>query len=223
MTSTETDSKLSNIIEKLKIQIDGLNIIFETVRDVILELAKYLDENKYCETSEICSFIKKLLEDKIRETKITARWIEECLPKEYKRNYGNGKSELTSQSTTRKITQTSAGQQIVQDVQGNQSISGSDGNKNDKEVDENALSNIDIETRDLQQENAELKEALLRAETFRNALNLKHKFEIGKDKLSEIIERLKNCAEKCYLIFNEQGALIRIEADTMGCGNENEQ
>ena len=100
------------------------------VREIILQLAKCLDENKHCETNEICSLIKKMLADKIEEAKITARWIEDCLPKEYKRKYA--KSELTSDLTTREINQTSAGQQIVQEVQGNESIADSHGNNNDE-------------------------------------------------------------------------------------------
>lgn len=111
MTSAETDSKLSQVLARLKIQIDGLHMIFETVRDIILELARFLDENKYCETSEICSLIKKLLADKIKETKITARWIEECLPKKYKRKYD--KSELASHSVT-ETNPKSASQYAVQ-------------------------------------------------------------------------------------------------------------
>lgn len=131
MASTETDSKLSEILTKLKIQIDGLNTIFETVRSIILQLAKFLDENKYCETNEVCSHIKKMLADKIKEAKITARWIEECLPKEYKRKYA--KSELNSHSVTR-TNPTSAGQYAVQEFGENESINDLHADMLDKKI-----------------------------------------------------------------------------------------
>ncbi|MFZ0329077.1 MAG: hypothetical protein WAL66_17425 [Nitrososphaeraceae archaeon] len=41
--------------------------------------------------------IKEVLKDKIREGKITAKWIEDCLPPEYKRKYTT-KSEVSSLS-----------------------------------------------------------------------------------------------------------------------------
>jgi hypothetical protein len=44
--------------------------------------------------------IKQMLKDKINEGKITGKWIEECLPQEYKRKYV--KSELCSLSRNAK-------------------------------------------------------------------------------------------------------------------------
>lgn len=162
-----------------------------------------------------------MLEDRIKEGKISPRWIEDCLPKEYKRKYA--KSELNSHLATGGINQTSAGQQIVQEVQGNQSIADSHGNNNDEAINKKYQLDAEDENGDLRRENADLKEALLKARTFRNALNLERKFEVHKDKLIEIIDRLKNCGQKCYLIFNEEGNLVRIEADNLKSGNDSEQ
>lgn len=61
------------------------------------------------------------------------------------------------------------------------------------------------------QENAELKEALKKATGFKNAL--KHRYEVSKENLKEIMESLKNCRNKCYLTFNDSGILTTIESD----------
>lgn len=52
-----------------------------------------MDETKQCKKDEISRKIKYELKDKIDEGKISGRWIEKCLPDEYKRRYE--KSELT--------------------------------------------------------------------------------------------------------------------------------
>lgn len=65
-------------------------------KDLIHELALRLDESKRCERDQV-STIKEIMKDKIREGKITAKWIEDCLPPEYKRKYTT-KSEVSSLS-----------------------------------------------------------------------------------------------------------------------------
>ncbi|HZA08416.1 MAG TPA: hypothetical protein VE619_11990 [Nitrososphaeraceae archaeon] len=56
--------------------------------------------------NQICRKIKQILKDKITERKITAKWIEKCLPSEYKRKYNDNKnkkikSELSSLSDSK--------------------------------------------------------------------------------------------------------------------------
>ena len=63
----------------------------------IIELAKRLSESKLYEISTISSIIKEILMDKIKDGKITERYIEKCLPPEYKRKYQK-KSEIISHS-----------------------------------------------------------------------------------------------------------------------------
>jgi hypothetical protein len=75
------------IVAKLSIIFDQLDIHFAKARNLILELAGQLDEAKQCKQSQICTKIKELLEDKIKGGKISEKWIEECLPQEYKRRY----------------------------------------------------------------------------------------------------------------------------------------
>ena len=65
-------------------------------KELVMELARGLDEEKICERNKISRLIKYILKDKIREGKITAKWIENCLPEDYKRRYS--KSEETSLS-----------------------------------------------------------------------------------------------------------------------------
>ena len=67
------------IIAKLELIIDQLDIHFAKAKNLILELARQLDETKQCKQSQICRKIKELLEDKIKEE-----------PQEYKRKYTKG-------------------------------------------------------------------------------------------------------------------------------------
>lgn len=201
----ETDPKISYIITNLKNRIDHLGITFNTIKEDILQLAIHLDEDKKCERHEICALIKKLLSDKVKEGKVSARWIEDCLPNEYKRTYS--KSELTSHSDNRRAKPLSIGQYAVQEFEENESIGDLHNDVLDKKYES---THIDDEN-DILKENAELKEEPLK-QTFENTLDQEHKFEVYKEKLVEIIDWLKNCEERCFLIFNH-GILIRIESD----------
>jgi hypothetical protein len=87
---------IEDIIVELRITIDQLDIHFVKAKNLILELARELDETKQCKQSQICRKIKDILEDKIKESKISEKWIEVCLPQEYKRKYT--KSEVSSLS-----------------------------------------------------------------------------------------------------------------------------
>jgi hypothetical protein len=58
-----------------------------SAKNLILELERLLDETQQCEQCQISRKIKEMLKDKINEGKITGKWIEECLPQEYKRKY----------------------------------------------------------------------------------------------------------------------------------------
>ena len=51
---------------------------------------------KECKQNQICTKIKEMLADKIKEGKITKKCIERCLPQEYRRRYA--KSEQSSLS-----------------------------------------------------------------------------------------------------------------------------
>jgi hypothetical protein len=91
------------IVYKLIAIIDALHLHTNQFRELIIDLARYIDENEICERNQICRKIKEKLQDKIKEGKITERWIEECLPQEYKRKYI--KSEVSSVSNENKQEQ----------------------------------------------------------------------------------------------------------------------
>ena len=90
------DIQIDSVVVNLRAVIDDLDRIFATAKSLILELARLLDETKQCRQSQICRKIKEMLKDKIHEGKITGKWIERCLPQEYRRRYV--KSEQSSLS-----------------------------------------------------------------------------------------------------------------------------
>ena len=91
---------ITSKITMLLVVIDQIDSDFKQARELILEIAKRLDEGRLCERSQISRILKKILRDKIQEGKVTEKWIEECLPPEYKRTYV--KSELSSLSKQKK-------------------------------------------------------------------------------------------------------------------------
>ena len=80
-------NQIETIVTKLRLVIDERGRNFTNAKNLILELARLLDETQRCEQCQISRKIKQMLKDKINEGKITGKWIEECLPQEYKRKY----------------------------------------------------------------------------------------------------------------------------------------
>jgi hypothetical protein len=66
---------LSGIIADLRVLIDQIDNNFKTLKELLLEVARRLDEDGQCETSQICTKIKEILKDKIEEGKISEKWI----------------------------------------------------------------------------------------------------------------------------------------------------
>jgi regulator of replication initiation timing len=95
--SLSDDQTIKGIITDLRLVVDQLGKNFMKAKDLIHELARRLDESKRCERDQVSRKIKEILKDEIREGKITAKWIDDCLPPEYKRKYTT-KSEDTSLS-----------------------------------------------------------------------------------------------------------------------------
>jgi len=88
--------RIKIVVDDLRAVIDALDRNFTSAKSLILELARLLDETKQGKQSQICTKIKEMLADKIKEGKITKKWIERCLPQEYRRRYA--KSEQSSLS-----------------------------------------------------------------------------------------------------------------------------
>lgn len=72
-------------------------------KELVIELAGRLDEDKICEKNKISRLIKHILKDKIREGKITAKWIEDCLPEDYKRRYSKSEETSLSRNVKKKL------------------------------------------------------------------------------------------------------------------------
>ncbi|MGB8025492.1 MAG: hypothetical protein WCF06_14400 [Nitrososphaeraceae archaeon] len=89
-------TRIETVVVNLRAVIDEIDRNFASAKSLILELARLLDETKQCRQSQICRKIKEMLKDKIHEGKITGKWIERCLPQEYRRRYV--KSEQSSLS-----------------------------------------------------------------------------------------------------------------------------
>ena len=96
---------VKGIITDLKIMIESLYLKFTTLREIIQELAKRLDENKICKQENICQTIKEILKDKIMEGKFSERHIENCLPTEYKRKHIR-KKIIETEQIRKKIIET---------------------------------------------------------------------------------------------------------------------
>jgi len=77
--------RIKTVVVDLRAVIDEIDRNFASAKSLILELARLLDETKQCRQSQICRKIKEMLKDKIHEGKITGKWIERCLPQEYRR------------------------------------------------------------------------------------------------------------------------------------------
>ena len=112
--------RIKNVVVDLRAIIDELDRNFASAKSLILKLARLLDETKECRQSQICAKIKEMLADKIKEGKITKKWIERCLPQEYRRRYA--KSELCSLSGRAKKLE----KIIIVDNEGNTVAGGGD-------------------------------------------------------------------------------------------------
>lgn len=113
---------MRQVLTDLKLAIDQIDSSFKNARDLILELARILDESGECERRSISRKIKEMLADKIQEGKITAKWIHDCLPSEYKREYKREVTSLSDIDIKRNGLDTdsqSDGSVIVQQIDGN--------------------------------------------------------------------------------------------------------
>ncbi len=84
---------IKSIARNLRIAVEQMHLGLTKAKELILETARQLDEEHVEKQAMICKKIKEILKDKIREGKISEGWIEECLPREYKRNYTRTESQ----------------------------------------------------------------------------------------------------------------------------------
>jgi hypothetical protein len=191
------DSKLHGIISDLRNFIDEYNT---KSQELVIEIAKRLDEKNLCERSKISQLIKKILKDKIQEGKITKKWIEECLPKEYKRKYAI-KSEVSSLSK-KEVSITNAGQIIQFDEK----------NSTPSSVDTLNHSNNDLDNI----KTFELEEALQKQQQFVTGDQIfseETKFFIPKEKSQLINDSLQKSNKGCYVKFDRNKILRVVQLD----------
>ena len=84
---------VKSIARNLRIAVEQMHLGLTKAKELILETARQLDEEHVEEQANICKKIKEILKDKIHEGKISEGWIEECLPREYKRKYTKTESQ----------------------------------------------------------------------------------------------------------------------------------
>ena len=100
LTLDQFPQEIKDVIARLRIKVDDSDLSLKQAQDLTHELARLLDERELCERHNISKIIKEILKDKIHTGKVTGRWIERCLPREYKRTYV--KSELSSLSSSKR-------------------------------------------------------------------------------------------------------------------------
>ena len=84
---------VKSIARNLRLAVDQMHLGLTKAKELILETARQLDEEHVEQQAKICKKIKEILKDKIQEGKISEGWIEECLPREYKRKYARTESQ----------------------------------------------------------------------------------------------------------------------------------
>ena len=220
----EIGPKFSDIISDLKRIIDLLGEKFETVRSLIQELARRLDESKICKTNEIGRKIKEILIDKIKEGKISERWIEKCLADEYKREHSGKKNRSSSVSEKeeledKKIMITADGISINEDniADSNSTKKLSDNLSNPLKTDdfsENSTNDDGCSLyKPIQEKNKELEEAF-KSISLQTADKLKPiKFKIPKERQIEINEEFNKCKEEVIVECHGYDKIISIKAD----------
>jgi hypothetical protein len=186
-------------------------------KELVIELARRLDEEKVCERNKISRLIKYILKDKIREGKITAKWIEKCLPEEYKRDY----SESEQNSLSRKAKKQ---QEMVIDNSGKAHAVRSIGFQKEQENleyrDEGKCprcSELEERCSELEERCSELEEALRKVSKISTAEQLTDseiKVTISKDKYKEIKSAMRESGNLFYIIADSiNRVFVRTEVD----------
>jgi len=213
------DQTIKGIINDLRLVVDQLGKDFIKAKDLIHELARRLDESKQCERDQVSRKIKEILKDEIREGKITAKWIEDCLPSEYKRKYTT-KSEDTSLSKE-------STKEIEVDAQGN-SISEPESAIFESTETSSENQSIPSPSQEIQEaDNSELMRHLQKSTNLNSAEYLlaksKSEYIVLKEKHeTELTNALKSCNKYCCLFFDANGILLKIESDISRAGNKND-
>jgi hypothetical protein len=179
-------------------------------KELVIELARRLDEEKVCERNKISRLIKYFLKDKIREGKITTKWIEKCLPGEYKRDYSE--SEFCSLSKKAKELP-----EMVIDNSGKAHAVRSIGFQKEQENLEYRDEGKCPRCSELEERCSELEEALRKVSNIPTAEQLAEseiKVTISKDKYKEIKSAMQESNDLFYILVDSiNRVFVRAEVD----------
>jgi hypothetical protein len=218
VNSINSSIRIEVIVVKLRISIDQLGIHFDKAKNLISELARELDEAKQYKQSQICRKIKDLLEDKIKEGKISEKWIEECLPQEYKRKYV--KSEVSSLSKQGKKDNTTTGQQkengliaIEPSIKTDATLASNYGGEGgaESEFKDKCEAALLLKKQEIEQVLIRQRSLVNDDETSTNEIRL----AIPKEKFENVKAAMENSRDFVYLIFDKSGRLERAESDVL--------
>jgi uncharacterized protein YnzC (UPF0291/DUF896 family) len=221
------------VVVDLRAVIDALDRNFTSAKSLILKLARLLDESKECKQSQICAKIKEMLADKIKEGKITKKWIEHCLPQEYRRRYV--KSEQSSLSgKAKKLEKIMIVDNKGKTVAGEEEASPYNSSTIDnnsaftlprggdaiqpihKKQDEDVLKGDDDEACSRSQESEEAPGKVPIRESEHSSV-AEIKFTIPKDRYEEVKTAMCNGSNCCYLLFDRNsGSFLRSESSEIG-------
>jgi uncharacterized protein YnzC (UPF0291/DUF896 family) len=229
-------TRIETVVVNLRAVIDELDRNFASAKSLILKLARLLDETKQCKQSQICAKIKEMLADKIKEGKITKKWIERCLPQEYRRRYV--KSEQSSLSDKAKnlekiIIVDNEGKTIAGEeepstynsstIDNNSAFTQSQGRDAIQPLQKDTPNNLGVSENDDDGgciRAQELQEAFLKALMMIEDEHLSGaeiKFTIPKDRYEEVKTAMSNGSNCCYLIFDRNsGSFLRSESSEIG-------
>ena len=211
--NNKNNPDLDTKISKLKETIDNLDLNSKKIKELLLEIAKKMEELRIFNTDEICIKIKEFLHDEIKQKKISERWIEKCIPRKYVRRYEK-KSEVYSVSRTNR-----QGKSLLQMNKPNDiGYQHTEESYNSKQRNNYAKS-FGLESngcslcKDLIAENKELREIVEKNLTFFSAERLKNGIKVSKEMAEEITVQKNKCKQSLYIIFDLEGNIINIKAD----------
>ena len=220
MLESIADECINGIIVDLKVVIDQIDMNFANAKSLIHELARRLDECKQCEQSQICISIKQILEDKIKQGKISEKWIEDCLPKEYKRKYTN-QSEVNSLSKHRRNKEakvlgsqvdgaTATATTIIQKVKNDDSNNEGENTRSTNDH----RSYCDEESYDSSRSTDKIVDPKEQPQLVKSARRVGEEYYIPKEKHNQVIAEIHSSKEVCYVIFDDRNRrLVNIESD----------
>ena len=231
-------NQVENIIAKLRVVIDERDKNFADAKSLILELARHLDETRQCEETQICRKIKEILNDKINEGKITGKWIEECLPQEYKRKYAKSEPSSLSRNAKKlgKILVDNEGKSLAESSSYESSNidniahiahiahTQTQGKDRNQTLQKDTSTNLGISENDddgcgcirvQEWEGAFLKALMMIQDEHLSGAEIK--FSIPKERYEEVKTAMCNGSNCCYLIFDRNsGSFLRSESSEIG-------